>query len=236
MAPLDAVQDETTPGAPAHGLGIGSSRLDGHSGPLAAFTRRGHGFLSDDGPLARQGIRTVTFVFRGRRVVINRMSPLDRLIHSPDHRRMAAICAFLPLHRDRGRAGIRPKLTYLQNTHPAAAPGVRRSSRFFRGRRGKGAAFLPLPACPNACRKGPKACDPERRLNALGFDPGGPLGVRSSDALYRGAAGNSSFVNVFLWFDGGSTRARTLDPLIKRNRVFSHTQRAAAVLLAKGST
>ena len=93
MAPLDAVQDETTPGAPAHGLGIGSSRLDGHSGPLAAFTRRGHGFLSADGPLARQGIRTVTFVFRGRRVVINRMSPLDRLIHSPDHRRMAAICA-----------------------------------------------------------------------------------------------------------------------------------------------
>ena len=91
VAPLDAVQDKTTPGAPAHGLGIGSSRLDGHSGPLA---RRGHGLLSADGPLARQGIRTVTFVFRGRRVVINRMSPLDRLIHSPDHRRMAAICAF----------------------------------------------------------------------------------------------------------------------------------------------
>ena len=57
VAPLDAVQDETMPGAPAHGLGIGSSRLDGHSGPLAAFTRRGHGFLSADGPLARQGIR-----------------------------------------------------------------------------------------------------------------------------------------------------------------------------------
>lgn len=96
VAPLDAVQDETTPGLQPQGLGIGSSRLDGHSGPLAAFTRRGHGFLSADGPLARQGIRTVTFVFRGRRVVINRMSPLDRLIHSPDHRRMAAICAFLP--------------------------------------------------------------------------------------------------------------------------------------------
>jgi GH15 family glucan-1,4-alpha-glucosidase len=30
VAPLDAVQDETTPGAPAHGLGIGSSRLNGH--------------------------------------------------------------------------------------------------------------------------------------------------------------------------------------------------------------
>ena len=48
-----------------HGLRIGSSRLNGRGGPLAAFTRRGHGFLSADGPLARQGIRTVTSPFEG---------------------------------------------------------------------------------------------------------------------------------------------------------------------------
>ena len=52
----------------------------------------GTAFYLPTGRWRARGSETVTLVFRGRRVVINRMSPLDRLIHSPDQRRLAAMC------------------------------------------------------------------------------------------------------------------------------------------------
>jgi hypothetical protein len=69
--------------------------------------------------------------------------------------RMAANCAFLPLRRDRRRAGIRPKLTRLQSPTriPAAALRVCEAPDFL-GEEREGGGFLLPPACPNAVHMG----------------------------------------------------------------------------------
>ena len=61
-------------------------------------------------------------------------------------------------------------------------------------------------------------CQSGVKLKSFQF-PAGPHWVREGQSCPSLKHNGAEFIFHFNYFDGGSTRARTLDPLIKRNRV-----------------
>jgi hypothetical protein len=58
----------------------------------------------------------------------------------------------------------------------------------------------------------------------------GPYWVRKFKSGFGSRLISADFLRIFYMFDGGRTRARTLDPLIKRNRVMYGGMEARAAL------